>query len=182
MSFPCANESTKVPAPAIASAHRMPAPHTTRDYRPQDAAALHALFCDAIRVGAADVYTPAECEAWIARAGDAATFAQRLAAAWVRVAEDDVGISGFAAIVEPGHLDLLFTAPRAARQGVAGLLLEDMLFLAGAMGAKVLTVDASRVARPFLLKHGFTEVSRELRSCGDEALECFRMQGAVPKL
>lgn len=154
----------------------------TRDYRPQDAATLFELYCAAIRVTAASAYSEAEREAWIARAGGADAFAERLAAAWVRVAEDAEGICGFAAIQEPGHLDLLFTAPRVNRRGVAGLLLQDMLFLAGAMAAPVITTDASRLSRPFFAKHGFTTTGEANRCCGTVTLECTRMQATVPPL
>ncbi|HEX5125635.1 MAG TPA: GNAT family N-acetyltransferase [Rhodocyclaceae bacterium] len=160
---------------------RLPPPiFNTRDYRPADAQTLVALFREAILAMGPNAYDDAECKAWAARADDEAAFVRRLTDTWVRVAENDDGIVGFGSIVEPGHIDLLFTAPRAARQGVASLLLEDLVFLGAAMGAKILTVDASRLARPLFLKHGFEEAANVTRCVGDIQLECFRMEGVVP--
>lgn len=150
---------------------------STRDYLPEDAPLLAALFRAAILDAGSTAYSAAQCAAWAARADDAQAWAQRLQENWVRVAVDDEGeIAGFGGICMPGHIDLLFTAPHAARQGVASLILEDLLALAAAMGAREVTVDASDIARPLLARHGFEQVESREQACGDAQLNCHRMR------
>lgn len=153
----------------------------TRDYRPDDAAALARLFRDAVRRTAAAAYSPAEIAAWASAADDTVVFAARLAEGWVRVAVSEDGqIIGFGEISPPGHIGMLFTAPAFGRQGVAGALLGDLLLLAAAMGASQVTADVSRCARAFFLRHGFAELRLESVERGGVAMERYVMSRAVP--
>ncbi len=149
---------------------------STRDYQTQDAPALAALFRAAILETGPAAYTAEQCAAWAASADDAEAWAQRLQDNWVRVAVDEEGeIAGFGAIRMPGHIDLIFTAPDYNRQGVGSLILEDLLELAAAMGAKQLTTTASEIARPFFEKHGFrVQESGAHERCG-QMLACHAM-------
>ncbi|MDQ7988665.1 MAG: GNAT family N-acetyltransferase [Candidatus Dactylopiibacterium sp.] len=152
-------------------------PFTTRDFRPADAAALAALARRAVRETASDAYTAPQCAAWAARFDDATAWAQRLQDAWVRVAEDANGaIAGFGAIQMSGQIDLLFTAPEHTRQGVASLVLADLLELAAAMGAGTLSVHASDLSRPVFERHGFRVIESRLVDCGPEQLRHHAMQ------
>ncbi|GAB2893173.1 GNAT family N-acetyltransferase [Uliginosibacterium flavum] len=153
---------------------------SSRDYRPADAPALATIYRAAILETGREAYSAEQCAAWAACADDAAAWAQRLQDNWVRVAveEDENGneeIIGFGGILMPGHIDLLFTAPDANRQGVASLILEDLLELAGAMGTKKITATASELAKPFFEKQGFKLVeSGEHERCG-QSLICHKM-------
>ena len=153
---------------------------STRDYRPADAPALAAIYRAAILETGASAYSAEQCAAWAATADNATAWAQRLQDNWVRVAvtgeeNEDEEIVGFGGILMPGHIDLLFTAPEANRQGVAGLILEDLLELAAAMGTKKITTDASKLSKPFFEKHGFKLVeSGEHERCG-QSLTCYRL-------
>ncbi|MDP5238885.1 GNAT family N-acetyltransferase [Uliginosibacterium sp. 31-16] len=146
---------------------------STRDYRPTDAPALAAVYRAAILETGASAYTAEQCAAWAATADDAAAWAQRLQDNWVRVAEDETGeILGFGGILMPGTIDLLFVAPEANRQGVGSLILDDLLELAAAMGAKQVRAIASNLSKPFFEKHGFKLVeSGEHERCG-QSLAC----------
>lgn len=149
----------------------------TRDYRPADAPALAAIYRAAILETGASAYSAEQCAAWAATADDATAWAQRLQDNWVRVAvtEDESGaeeIVGFGGILMPGTIDLLFVAPEANRQGVGSLILDDLLELAGAMGAKQVRATASNLSKPFFEKHGFKLVeSGEHERCG-QSLTC----------
>ncbi|MFA9441924.1 GNAT family N-acetyltransferase [Uliginosibacterium sp. sgz301328] len=151
----------------------------TRDYRASDAEEVRQVFRAAVLETGLAAYTPEQVQAWAARADDAAAFAAQRDAGWVRVAFDDDGIIGFGQIDMPGHVAMLFTHPRASRRGVARALLDDLVMLAEAMGARSVTVDASRVARPFFARHGFGEISSEVVTLGDQALERFRMEATI---
>ncbi|MFT4171875.1 MAG: GNAT family N-acetyltransferase [Rhodocyclaceae bacterium] len=155
-------------------------PFTTRDYRAQDAEALRALCREAIVETGASAYTEAQLLAWAAHAcDDAQQFAERREQGWVRIAIDENGIVGFGQIDLPGHISMLFVAPHAGRQGVAGALLDDLVMLAEAMGARSVTVDASRIAQPFFLKHGFGEISTETVDIDGQQLTRCRMEARV---
>lgn len=149
---------------------------TTRDFRPQDAQPLAELLRAAILETGRVAYDAAQCVAWASAADDAEAWAQRLGDAWVRVAvtPDDVPV-GFAAILLPGHIDLLYTSPAHARQGIASLLLEDLFELAAAMGAHSIDTIASEVARPLFEKQGFVVAESLNRERSGHTLACYRM-------
>jgi putative acetyltransferase len=132
------------------------------DFNPADAPELASLFREAIRVTAASDYSPEQLAAWEKSADDEAAFCAALNEGWVRIAVDDKGIVGFAQLNMPGHLAMLYTAPRAARRGVATLLMDDMHMLAAAMGAKKITAEASSLEHAFLAKQGFADAGTEV--------------------
>lgn len=150
---------------------------SSRDYRPTDAPALAAVYRAAILETGCEAYSAEQCAAWAASADDAAAWAARLQDNWVRVAVDDADeeIIGFGGILMPGHIDLLFTTPDTNRQGVASLILEDLLELAGAMRTKKITATASELARPFFEKHGFKLVESVAHELGGQSLICHKM-------
>ncbi len=149
---------------------------STRDYQPQDAAALADLFRAAVLETGPAAYSAEQCAAWAASADDAAAWAQRLQDNWVRVAVDEEGeIAGFGAIRMPGHIDLIFTAPEFNRQGVGSLILEDLLELAAAMGTKTVTTTASEISKPFFEKHGFRVQESGAHERGGQMLNCHAM-------
>ncbi|MFT3735860.1 MAG: GNAT family N-acetyltransferase [Rhodocyclaceae bacterium] len=158
---------------------------TTRDYRPDDAEALAEIFRDSIAHAAAPHYSAEQATAW-ASGADEEGFAAGLADSWTRVAcevgsdadgDDALGEPlGFAAISMPGHIEYLYVAPEVMRQGIAGLLMEDMLALGEAMGAAALTADVSQVAHAFFLKQGFVDVAAETVERQGQQLTRFRMQ------
>jgi putative acetyltransferase len=170
MTMPPPNQETDDIAPIV----------VTRDYRTQDAEALRALCRSAIVETGANAYTMEQVHAWAARAcDDAQQFSTQRERGWVRVAMNDDSIVGFGQIDLPGHITMLYTAPQATRQGVARMLLDDLVTLAEAMGARSVTVDASRIARPFFLKQGFGELGAEIVDVDGQSLERFRMEARI---
>jgi putative acetyltransferase len=146
---------------------------TTRDYQPTDAPALAELYRAAILETGPEAYSAEQCAAWAGSIDDATAWAARLQDNWVRVAVDEEGeIVGFGGILMPGHIDLLFTAPEANRQGVGSLILDDLLDLAKAMGTKKITTTASELSKPFFEKHGFKLVESGAHERGGQSLVC----------
>jgi putative acetyltransferase len=74
---------------------------------------------------------------------------------------------------------MLFVHPSVAGQGVASMLVDALEKLAGARGAKTLTVDASDTAEPLFRKRGYTPKQRNTVSLNGEWLANTTMQKAL---
>ncbi len=135
-----------------------------------DGAALAAIYRDSIAALTAEDYNDEQREAWAGRADDEAWFGQRLLAQLTLVATLDASAVGFASLKGSDHIDMLFVDPDHARTGVATLLVEALVRLAGARGVAKLTVDASDAAREFFAARGFTATMRKTVPIGDQWL------------
>lgn len=153
----------------------------TCDFRPDDVAEIAQVFRDAIGITARDSYSLEQLNAWAKSADDEEAFAAALNEGWVRIAVDEQGIVGFAQINMPGHIAMLYTAPRAARQGVATLLMDDMLTLGEAMGAQTITADASELARPLFEHFGFVAQGVEVVERHGVSFARHRMQRSMKR-
>ena len=83
---------------------------------------------------------------------------------------------GFASLKGPDHIDMLFVHPSVAGQGVASMLVDALEKLAGARGAKHLSVDASDTAEPFFKKRGYIAMQRNTVTLNGEWLANTTMQ------
>lgn len=72
------------------------------------------------------------------------------------IAEDSRAIAGFIGFSLDGHIDLLFTAPGFARQGVASALYAAAEQRLRAADARELFTEASLVAQAFFAHQGFS--------------------------
>ena len=77
---------------------------------------------------------------------------------------------GFASLKGADHIDMLYVHPGAIGQGVATTLCDALEKLAGARGAKALTVEASDTAERFFAKRGYAATQRNSVTVGDEWL------------
>ncbi|MCL2918306.1 GNAT family N-acetyltransferase [Shewanella litorisediminis] len=147
--------------------------------RGTDVASVARLFHEAVQ-GASEYYSEAERNAWSPALRDEATWQSRLAPSKVWVARGDSGIVGFINLLPRGHgeaeIDCLFTAPAAARSGVAGSLYRVLEQQAWRDGVQRLTVEASYFARPFFLSRGFTELCRNEHPRHGQVLVNFSME------
>lgn len=140
-----------------------------RPMLPSDGPLLAALFRLSIEELAEEDYSDGQREAWAAVADDEKAFAKRLAGQLTLVATAAGEPAGFASLAGP-RIDMLYVAPDHARQGVATLLVDALIKLAGARKVEALTVDASDTARDFFQKRGFVAQSRNTVPLGDEWL------------
>ena len=137
---------------------------------PADTPVLAAIFQASIEELTGEDYSPAQQAAWAGQADDEAGFGARLAHGLTLVATIAGSPVGFVSLKGPDEVDMLYTHPRATGQGVATLLLDAVEKLAGARGAKRLTVDASDTARGLFEKRGFVPQRRNTVTLGDEWL------------
>lgn len=84
------------------------------------------------------------------------TWQTRLASLELLIAENGCSIGGFIGFSLDGHIDLLFTAPGFARQGVASALYAAAEQRLRAAGARELFTEASLVAQAFFARQGFS--------------------------
>ena len=128
---------------------------------PADFPALRALFRDTVlRVNCRD-YTREEVEDWAACAERVTPEAEPMRDQQVLVAETAAGLmEGFASVSAAGHLHMLFVHNAFQRRGVGTALYARAEALARQGGARVMTAEVSRTAKPFFERQGF-RVDRE---------------------
>ena len=141
-----------------------------RPYLPDDAELCAAIFRASIEELASEDYTSDQCAAWAARADDVEAFARRLAEALTLIVLYDGEIAGFASLKGEDAIDMVYVDPAFARRGVATALVDALVRLAAARGAKALTAEVSDTARVLFERQGFRAERRNLIQLDDEWL------------
>lgn len=156
----------------------MPSPSVIhlRPYQPADLAAVTALFSASVQGLAAAHYNAAQRQAWAPPVADLPTWHMRLTGLQVLLAHRDGQLAGFIGFSLDGHIDLLFTAPGYARQGVATALYAAAEQRLRAAGARELFTEASLTARPFFARQGFSEEQAQTVIRGAVNLQRFVMR------
>lgn len=145
----------------------------------EDAPMLAAIFAASIEGLTGDDYSEAQQEAWAQAADDDVAFGKKLAAQLTLIATVQSSPVGFASLKGADHIDMLYVHPSVAGQGVATLLIDALEKLAGARGAKTLTVDASDTAEPLFRKRGYVAKQRNTVTLNGEWLANTTMQKAL---
>ena len=148
-------------------------PPTIRPGRPEEAAALRALFYGAVHTACAGDYTPAQLDAWAPASYDSAAWAETLFCRTVLAAEEAGQLLGFGSIGPDGYLDLLYVRGDCQGRGVGTALCDA---LEGLYPAGRLTVHASRTARPFFEKRGYRVIRAQRVERRGQTLENFVME------
>ncbi len=141
-----------------------------RPMLPTDVPLLAEIFRAAIEELAADDYSETQQEAWASTADDEKAFGVKLTRELTLVATYGGAAVGFASLADNRRIDMLYVHPAAAGQGAGAILCDALEKLAGARGAKEITVDASDAARGFFEKRGYSAQSRNTVSLGGEWL------------
>ena len=141
-----------------------------RPMLPTDVPLLAEIFRAAIEELTADDYSETQQEAWASTADNEEAFGVKLARELTLVATYGGAAVGFASLADNRRIDMLYVHPAAAGQGAGAILCDALEKLAGARGAKEITVDASDTARGFFEKRGYSAQSRNTVSLGGEWL------------
>jgi putative acetyltransferase len=131
-----------------------------RPYLASDTPMLAQIFVAAIEGLTGDDYNEAQQEAWAAAAEDEDAFGKKLAGELTLIATLQNSPVGFASLKGADNIDMLYVHPSVAGQGVGAMLVDALEKLAGARGAKSLTVDASDNAADFFKKRGYVAQQR----------------------
>jgi putative acetyltransferase len=140
-----------------------------RPFLPADAERCAAIFRASIEGLAIEDYSAEQCAAWAARADDP-EFPKRLAGGLTLMALVDGEPAGFVSLEGAETIDMLYVDPDFARRGVATALLDALVRLAAARGAKTLASEVSDTARPLFERLGFQAQRRNLIQLDDEWL------------
>src|ERR1700751_2678178 len=131
-----------------------------RPMLPTDVPLLAEIFRSAVEELTADDYSEAQQEAWASTADDEEAFCAKLTHELTVVATYGGPAVGFAALADNRRIDILYVHPAASGQGAGAMLCDALEKLAGARGAKEISVDASDSARGFFEKRGYGRQSR----------------------
>src|SRR3954469_20531971 len=156
-------------------AQTLPSP-ALRPFLAADVPILAAIFIAAIEELTVEDYSEAQRDAWASGADDEERFGRRLASELTLVATLQNSPVGFASLKGADHLRMLYVHPSAAGRGVASMLCDALEKLAGARGAKSLTVDASDTAQGFFAKRGYVAKQRNTVTMNGEWLGNTTMQ------
>jgi len=146
-----------------------------RPYRGSDLPCLVALFRATVHEVGARFYSPEALAAWAPDDLRPADWRPRLARNTALVAEEDGAIVGFAELSPDGVVDMLYVDKDHQGRGIASALLADLEVRARKAGLARLTTDASRVARRFFLRRGFTLRAAQTVVRRGVPIENFRM-------
>ncbi|MCF7700980.1 GNAT family N-acetyltransferase [Loktanella sp. M215] len=141
-------------------------PPRVRPYDVADAGALALIFYRAVRIGAADHYTPAQLADWAPAVRSGEVFAKRLDGMETWVACVDDVPAGFLSLQDGHHIDLLFVDPDHIGCGLAFALYRHLLAEMAHRPVPRLTVEASVQSRAFFHRQGWQETGQRRRGAG----------------
>jgi putative acetyltransferase len=145
-----------------------------RRFRLSDAEALAWVFHTSVREGGRRHYSPEQVVAWSPAPPDAEAYSRRAEdhALFVAVNDEDQPI-GYADLGSNGYIDHLYCQPIGT--GIGSALYAAVEAAAVSAGIAVLSVDASKGARPMFERRGFhVEERRELK-INSVAIHNYRM-------
>lgn len=127
-----------------------------RSYLESDLAALAELFTSAVHGLAREDYDATQLAAWAPLSPDLDHWVVRLAGLRTIVAELDTRLAGFISYQQNGHIDLVYVSPLYSRRGIASALYDEVETVLRSEGVSELFTEASKTARPFFERHGFS--------------------------
>lgn len=133
-----------------------------RNYTEADTESLAGVFTSSVHSLATTEYDAVQRDAWAPVPSDLDAWRHRFGQLHTTIAEENGQCLGFLSYEPDGHIDLLYTAPDAARRGIASALLEEAARrLLEDFGVTDLYTEASLVAVPFFLRHGFDTIEEQ---------------------
>jgi putative acetyltransferase len=149
---------------------------TLRNYADTDAAELLDLYRQTIRTVNCRDYNPEQIAAWSSDAIELEPWRARFKGRFAYVVELQQQIVGFADMDTNCYLDRLFVSAAHQRQGIAKLLLLQLIADAQETGIATLTTEASITAKPFFESFGFKVQQQQTVQCRGAWLINYRMQ------
>ena len=150
-----------------------------RPARPADRDLLRHIYADAIESQASVLYSPEQVQAWAALAWLPGVLDRTLmdGVGWISGSDD-----AFALRYPENRLALLYCRGRAARQGHAGALLDQIERDARFEGITAIRTEASQLSRPLLHRRGWRVVAPEMIEIGGISFERYQMLKSLRQL
>lgn len=145
-------------------------------YTPARSAEIADLFHQSVHAIDPALYTPEQQEAWAPTPPDYARWSERLALKRPFLAIVEKRLAGFIELDADGHIDCLYTHPAFQGMGVASALYAHLEAEARSRQLSRLYVEASRVARPFFERRGFSLTAENEVQRGGTKLINYRME------
>ncbi len=142
----------------------------------EDAPQLAEIFFEAVQVGTKDHYDEEQRRAWGGDRPEPEVWARKLEGMTGFVAELEGNAVGFMTIDETGYLDLAFVHPGNAGQGIGRLLYDAVEAKALELGARHLTVQASKAAKAFFEHQGWRVIEEQSVVRHGVTLNNYRME------
>ena len=157
---------------------------TIRPFRDTDAAALPAIFREAVEVLGARHYTPEQVRAWAALAPPSDAFLEGTRdgrSVWVAADATERAVA-YADLRTDGTIDHLYCAPPAAGRGIGAALVLTLEAVARLQGLGRLRTEASEGARALFERLGWRTVRRQRVECDGTALHNDAMERELPPI
>ena len=151
---------------------------TIRYYKSSDAPDLANIFYRSVRDIDAAYYSSEQREAWASIEPTAEKMHERFTdgrSVLIAVNNENRPLA-FIDLESDGHIDLLFCAPEASRQGVSSSLYKELEELAVLRHMPRLYVEASEVALSFFQKQGFNVIARRDFTIKSVAIHNYAME------
>ena len=150
-----------------------------RPARAADCDLLRQIYADAIESQAPLLYSPEQVQAWAALAWLPGVLDRTLreGVGWISGSDD-----AFAVRYPKDRLALLYCRGRAARQGHAGALLDQIEEDARFEGIAAIRTEASQLSRPLLHRRGWQVIAPETIAIGGVPFERYQMLKSLRQL
>lgn len=149
---------------------------TIRSFTSKDTADCAQLFYDAVHLGTQAHYTAAQRQAWAGKVPETGEWAKRLGKQTTVLATKGQIIAGFMTLDGKGYIDLAYVAPQYAGGGIGRLLYQSIEKHAQQAQLPRLHTQASRVAKPFFEKMGWTVLAAQTNKRGSVELPNYQME------
>ncbi len=150
-----------------------------RRFQPHDIDAVMALYRHSIRTLGIQEYTEEQVRIWSHFPVSREAFLETLLEGVTILSEVDGVIASFGQLNPPDHIAYLFCAPEYARSGHASSVYLQLEADARAQGEGRLRTEASRIARPFFEKQGYSIIETEEVLHHEIGFERFKMEKKI---
>lgn len=132
---------------------------------------VHSIDCQ--------IYSAVERSAWAPLPPNYSVWAARISDKPLWIVQFEQTVVGFLELDPTGYINCLYTHPDYQHKGVASALLKQAESVAERCGLPFLKVDASKVAQPLFLRHGYQLIRENRVQRNGVELINFRMEKAL---
>ncbi len=122
---------------------------------------MQRIFVDTITAVCSSDYDEQQIRVWVSGVNNTERWIKIMAEQYVIVAEKSDKILGYGTLNNERYIDLLYVHKDYQKQGIAQLLLDEIIKVARQLGQTQLNSDVSKTARPFFIKNGFIQLSEQ---------------------